>query len=129
MLDYANTYEITPACWCSRQTALTVSVNTVQDNPDEYDEETNLTIAFDPSVSNSATWAARSPTGSILDDDATPFVQITPVTQTVTEGHAGTTPVYLIISLRDPITNLPTVSGRPVTVTLGHRLGALRLWA
>ncbi|NOS70945.1 MAG: LEPR-XLL domain-containing protein [Verrucomicrobia bacterium] len=120
VLDYANTYEIIPGAlvFAPGQTEMTVTVGTMQDNLDEYDEQMNLRIALDPTASNNyASLGRKVANGFILDDDATPFVQITPVTQTVTEGHAGTTPVYLIISLRDPITNLPTISGRPVTVT------------
>ena len=119
-LDYDPTYELIPAplVFAPGQTELTVLINTVQDTLDEYNERMNLNISLDPAMPGNEAILGRSvANGFILDDDATPYVRISPVTQTVIEGHAGTTPVSLIISLHDPVTNLLTVSGRPVTVT------------
>lgn len=119
-LDYDNTYELTPGSvvFGPGQLEVTVLVNTFQDTLDEYDERMNLNIALDTAIpSNYATLGRSVGLGFIVDDDATPYVRIAPLTQTIIEGHAGRTPVALTISLHDPITNFLTVSGRPVTVS------------
>ena len=117
--DYANTYELVPGTivFAPGETSKTITINTIGDSVDEYDEILNLTLELNAATpTNRATVARSVAIGTIADDDATPFVRINPPTQTIVEGQAGTTAVTLTISLRDALTNALTPSGRPVTV-------------
>ena len=117
--DYANTYELVPGTivFAPGDTSKTITITTLGDNLDEYDEILNLTLSLDSATpTNRATVTRAVAIGTIADDDATPFVRINPPVQTIVEGQAGTTTVTLTISLRDALTNVLTPSGRPVTV-------------
>lgn len=129
-VDYVNTYEQTAgvAFISPGQLEVTVGIGTLLDDLDEYDEVMRLNIELDPTLpGNYATLGRRVANGFVLDDDDMPYVQVGPITQTIVEGHAGLTPVPLTLSLRDPVTNLPTVSGRPVRVTWNTTTGTARV--
>ncbi|MBM3881910.1 MAG: LEPR-XLL domain-containing protein, partial [Verrucomicrobia bacterium] len=117
-VDYEATYELVPGTitFSPGETAKIVTIATLPDALDEYEEELALTVTRDPATPTQ--WASvgdGTATGRIADDDALPFVRISPTTQAVSEGHAGNKPVTLTLSLRNAA-NALIPSGRPVTV-------------
>ncbi|MBI2924677.1 MAG: carboxypeptidase regulatory-like domain-containing protein, partial [Verrucomicrobia bacterium] len=125
--DYSNAHELAfgTVTFLPGETEQVITVATLHDTLDEYGERMSVTVTLDPATPTTrASIGDGSATGTIADDDATPFVQLTPEQQTVVEGHAGNTPVTVNVSLHDPVTNALTASGRPVTVTLNTSRGA-----
>jgi Ca2+-binding RTX toxin-like protein len=128
-VDYENTYELfQPApgtlTFLPGQTERIVSINTLSDPLDEYDEQMTLTLTLAAiTPTDRATLGDVTAMGRIADDDALPFVRILPITQSVTEGHAGNKAVNLTIELRNSA-NIPFPSGRPVTVSWNTARGS-----
>lgn len=95
------------------ETEKVIVVNTLSDTLDEYDEVVGLSVELPYATPASlATLGDDQATARIIDDDATPFLRITPSATSVLEGQAGHSPVTLKIGLYDPVTNLLVESGR-----------------
>jgi Ca2+-binding RTX toxin-like protein len=100
------------------ETAKTLDVVSKPDLLDEYDEQfaVGLSMPYTTPASH-ATLGDAEGIGHIADDDATPYLRFIPSSVSVIEGQSGLVPVTLTVQLYDPLTNLPTTSGRYVTVS------------
>ncbi len=118
-VDYENTFELSPGSLTINpgETEKTIIIHPFGDTLNEYDERMALTVTLNPiTPPNHASISDGAAIGTIDDDDPLPFARITPLVQSVTEGHAGLKDVPLTISLADEFGN-PVISGRDVTVT------------
>jgi len=117
-VDYDDTHEDAygTVTFSPGETRKYVTVSTIEDTLDEYDEWLYLLAALDPSTpTDRASVGDGQADGCIYDDDALPFVRISPTTQSVAEGHAGNKPVTLTVSLRNAA-NALIPSGRTLAV-------------
>ena len=89
----------------------TITVPLLDDALDEDPESLTVTLTAPASV-----FVIQGVgTGSINDNDATPNVVIAPTASTA-EGDSSTAPLTFVVTLQDPVTLLPTTSGRAVSV-------------
>ncbi len=121
-LDYSAVFETVPGLLTipAGQTEGTISISTIGDGLDEYDERFRVAIALAPGTPSSvAEIADDEATGIVLDDDATPFARWNIVSYSTAEGQAGNQAIDAFhILLTDEFGNvLPGGSGRPVTVS------------
>ena len=119
-VDYTNLWELNPGTvtFNPGETSKKVTIAIVGDFLDEYDEKFQLlTRLNDGTASDLAVIGISSATGTIADDDATPFIEWTiadpifapDVARKVNEGQAGNTNVTFTL-------HLTAVSGRDVSV-------------
>lgn len=119
-IDYSGLREANPGTvvFAPGETVKQVAVAILGDALDEYDERFDLVVAMNGSTSTDlATLGTAIATGTIADDDETPFVRWGPgdagyganVVRAVVEGHAGNKDVTFNLVLAAP-------SGREVSV-------------
>ncbi|MBM3846445.1 MAG: hypothetical protein FJ405_09185, partial [Verrucomicrobia bacterium] len=110
------------------ETEKVIEVQALHDTLDEFDEVLGLSVELPYATPRSlATLGDPFATAQIIDDDAMPYLRITPVTQDVLEGQAGTTQVKLKVGLYNPATNTLVASGRFVTVSWSTSEGTATL--
>ncbi len=124
--DYESTFELNPTLLTIRagETTATVQVKIPGDRLDEYDERFALAIRLNSATpSTAATIADDLATGTILDEDALPFViiddgdtDLTATRASVDEGAASNQSVEFTL-------RLSAVSGRAVSVDWGTNAG------
>lgn len=117
--DYENTFDLKPTLFTIAAGAMsaTIQVKIDGDLLDEYDERFALAIRLNAATaSTAATVADDTATGTILDDDAMPYVVIddgdadpSSTRKNQAEGAAGATPLEFTLKLS-------AVSGRALTV-------------